>query len=60
MGLKMVFIIKPVTIDLFIFVEKYRKNTLYITSKYQASRRKRILGFDKKENCDIEKLLSFI
>ena len=56
----MVFIIKPITIDLFIFVEKYRKNTLYITSKYQASRRKRILGFDKKENCDIEKLLSFI
>ena len=33
----MFFITKPATIDLFIFIEKYRKKTLCLTKKYQAS-----------------------
>ena len=39
-ALKMVFITKPATIDLFIFIEKLRKKTLCLTRKYQASLQK--------------------
>ena len=44
---------KPVTIHLFIFVEKYRKKTLCLTRKYKPVCRKIIFGFGKKENCDL-------
>ena len=47
-----VFITKPVTTNLFIFIEKCRQKTLCLVC------RKIILGFDKKENYDMEK--SFI
>ena len=40
-GLEMLFIAKPATIDLFVFIEKYRKKTLCLTRKYQASLQKK-------------------
>ena len=51
----MCFITKPVTIDFFMFIEKYREEALCLTGKYQASLQEIILGFENKENCDIEK-----
>ena len=52
-GFQIFFITKPVTIHLFIFVEKYRKKTLCLTRKYKPVCRKIIFGFGKKENCDL-------
>ena len=40
-GLQMFFFTKPVIIDLFMFIEKYRKKTIYLTRKYQASLQKK-------------------
>ena len=51
-----VFYYKLVTAIFFIFIEKYRKKTLCLNIK--PVYRKRVLGFDEKENYDIEK--SFI
>ena len=51
----MFFITKPVTADMFIFIPKEN-----IKEVSRQSAEKGILGFDKKENCDIKKLLSCI
>ena len=56
----MFFITKPVTTGSFIFKEKYQRETLCLTRSIKPVCRKRILRFDKKENYDIEKLLSCI
>ena len=40
-----VFITKPVTIDLFIFIEKYQKKALCLTRKYQTSLQKKNSSF---------------
>ena len=53
---QMLFITKPVMTNFFIFIEKYRKKTHCLNIKPVC--RKRILGSDKKKNCDVEK--SFI
>ena len=39
------------------FKEKYQKETLCLTRSIKPVCRKRIFGFDEKENRDIEKLL---
>ena len=52
-GLQMLFITKPVTTDMFIFIPKEN-----IKEVSRESAGKGILGFDRKENCDIKKLLS--
>ena len=54
-GLQMFFITKPVTADMFIFIPKEN-----IKEVSRQSAEKGILGLDKKENCDIKKLLSCI
>ena len=51
----MFFITKPVTADMFIFIPKEN-----IKEVSRQSAEKGILGLDKKENCDIKKLLSCI
>ena len=51
----MFFITKPVTTDMFIFIPKEN-----IKEVSRESAVKGILGFDRKENCDIKKLSSCI
>ena len=53
---QMIFLTKPVMTNVFIFIEKYWKKNLCLNIK--PVYRKRILGFDKKENYNLEK--SFI